>query len=188
MNIKSAEFIKGVVGEDPILTDGLPQVAFMGRSNVGKSSLINTLTGKKELARSSPTPGHTRQINFFLVNKSFYLVDLPGYGFAKGSKDEREALKALIEWYLLDSGVEQKAIILIVDAEIGVTDSDDQILGILDETQKNIIIVANKIDKIKKGHLKKHLDEIETVVHPFPVIPFSAKEKIGISDLLKQII
>ena len=89
MNITSARFIKGVVGPDENLEDGVPQIAFIGRSNVGKSSVINTLANQKGLAKTSSFPGRTQQINLFLINKSFYLVDLPGYGFAKASKDTR---------------------------------------------------------------------------------------------------
>ena len=83
MKINSAKFVKGIIGSDDILTDGLPQVAFVGRSNVGKSSVINSLTNHKDLAISSPYPGRTREINLFLINESFYLIDLPGYGYAK---------------------------------------------------------------------------------------------------------
>ena len=86
MNITSAIFVKGLVGDDEILNDGKDQVAFIGRSNVGKSSVINSLVNKKDLARTSSFPGRTQEINVFLINKDFYLVDLPGYGFAKGSK------------------------------------------------------------------------------------------------------
>lgn len=188
MNIKSAEFVKGVVGEDEILSDAIPQVAFLGRSNVGKSSVINTLVQKKELARSSATPGLTRQINFFLINKDFYLVDLPGYGFAKGSKGDREVLAKLIEWYVLHSGVKQKLIVLIIDAEVGVTASDKEVLGYLEDAEKNVVVVANKIDKVKKSFLKKQLENIRDQVHPYPVIPYSAQEKIGIGELTNAVL
>ena len=188
MNIKSAVFVKGVVGEDDILNDGLPQVAFLGRSNVGKSSVINTLVQKKELARSSSTPGMTRQINFFLINKDFYLVDLPGYGFAKGSKEDRKVLANLIEWYALHSGVNQKLIVLIVDAEVGVTASDKEILGYLEDAEKKVVVVANKIDKVKKSILKKQLDSIADQAHPYPVIPYSTLNKIGVGELTNAIL
>jgi len=183
LNITKAEFVKGVVGEDEILEDGIPQVAFLGRSNVGKSSVINTLVKKKELARSSPTPGRTQQANFYLINNSFYLVDLPGYGFAKGSKDHRKILADIIEWYILHSGVEQKVIVLIIDAFVGVTPSDKEVMGYLEDAGKNFIVVANKIDKVKKSQLKQQLEDIVIQVHPHPVIPYSATDKIGVTEL-----
>src|SRR3989344_2302589 len=102
MQITSAEFVKGVVGEDEILTDGTPQIAFIGRSNVGKSSVINSLAQKKDLARTSAFPGRTQEINLFLINRSFYLVDLPGYGYAKMSKEKQFELQDLIAWYLFE--------------------------------------------------------------------------------------
>src|SRR5947209_1920735 len=149
MNITSAKFVKGVVGEDEVLEDGTPQVAFIGRSNVGKSSVINTLANQKGLAKTSSFPGRTQEINVFLINKAFYLVDLPGYGFAKGSKQTQEKIQSLIYWYLLDSHYQQKKVVLIVDSNVGVTDTDAQMLHSLELAQKNIIIVANKVDKIK---------------------------------------
>src|SRR3989344_8648425 len=105
MKIKSAEFIKGIVTEDELLRSQLPQVALVGRSNVGKSSLINAITGK-QIARSSVTPGKTRELNLYLINKDFYLVDLPGYGFAKGSLQDRTNLKSLIYSYLFFSDID----------------------------------------------------------------------------------
>ena len=90
MNITSAEFVKGIRGTDEILTDGVPNIAFIGRSNVGKSSILNSLTGKKALARVGEKPGKTTEINFFLINRTHYFVDLPGYGYATGGAKERE--------------------------------------------------------------------------------------------------
>ena len=116
MKITSTKFVKGIVGEDDVLKDGLPQIAFIGRSNVGKSSVINTLVGQKELARSSPTAGLTKVLNVFLVNKKFYLIDLPGYGFAQGSRQNKNALSRLIDWYFFESQINQKLVVLIIDA------------------------------------------------------------------------
>src|SRR5579864_4839283 len=113
MNITSAKFVKGVVVDDEVLNDGVPQIAFIGRSNVGKSSVINSLANQNGLAKTSSFPGRTQQINIYLVNKSFYLVDLPGYGYAKASKAEQEKLQQLIYWYLLGSDYEQKKVLLI---------------------------------------------------------------------------
>jgi len=188
MHIKSAVFVKGVVGEDEILDDGIPQVPFIGRSNVGKSSVINSLTGQKNLARSSPTPGRTREINFFLINNSFYLVDLPGYGFAKASLDERDAITKLIYWYLLFSDIDHKKVVLIIDAHVGVTSYDAEMLRRLEDKDKKLIIVANKIDKIKKSDYVKQMRAIQGVIGDYPVIPYSAEKKIGVSQLATELL
>jgi GTP-binding protein len=186
-NIKSAEFIKGVTGEDDILFDGVPQVAFIGRSNVGKSSVINSLTNRRELAKSSSTAGRTKEVNFFLVNKDFYLVDLPGYGFAHGSLKERENIQKLIYWYLTHPDVVQKKVVLIVDAKVGVTESDTQMLKLLHEQGKNVIVVANKVDKLKKTESAKQLKAIEHEVSFYSVIPYSAEKKLGVAQLAAEI-
>jgi GTP-binding protein len=187
MNIASAKFIKGIVEDDEVLNDGIPQVAFIGRSNVGKSSVINTLANKKDLAKTSSFPGRTREINIFLINNSFYLVDLPGYGFAKGSKQKQKKIQSLIYWYLLDSSYRQKKIVLIIDANIGPTENDMQMLHSLAEQNKQVIIVANKVDKIKKSSYKKQLAEIQNAVGNYKIIPYSAEQKIGVNGLLNEI-
>jgi GTP-binding protein len=208
MNITSAQFVKGIVEADEVLEKDIPQIAFIGRSNVGKSSLINSLTKQKDLAKTSSFPGRTRQINIFLISakggsqpkadqppagaknsggNSFYFVDLPGYGFAKGSKDDQEKIQSLIYWYLLDSDYRQKIVVLIIDASIGATENDMQMLYSLKEQNKNIVIVANKVDKIKKSEVKNQLNKIQEVVGNYPIIPFSSQDKIGISELLNEI-
>jgi GTP-binding protein len=164
MKIQSAEFIKGLRGEDEILADGKSQVAFIGRSNVGKSSVINSLVNRRDLARSSSKPGKTVEINFFLINKDFYLVDLPGYGYAKTSLEERDNLRKLIYWYLLYANVDQKKIVLIIDAKVGPTDQDLEILRRLSEAEKNIVIIANKVDKLKSSEKVKQLASIQKLV------------------------
>lgn len=188
MHIKSAEFVKGIVSDDAILGDGRFQAAFLGRSNVGKSSIINVITGKKELARSSPTPGRTKEINFFLVNKDFYLVDLPGYGFAKGSLADRQAIQKLIYWYLLLPDDSPRKFFQIIDAEVGPTHYDREILNTLEAHDKQVVIVANKIDKIKKSAYVSHLRDIQNQFRPHTVIPFSAEQKIGVQELLGELV
>lgn len=188
MRVVSAEFIKGIVGKDKILEDGLPQVAIIGRSNVGKSSTINSITRQKDLVRVSSFPGRTRQINIFLINKSFYLADLPGYGFSVGSKEDQWRLRELINWYLFMSGYKQKIVVLIIDANIGLTDSDLEMLSALEDHKKNIIIAANKIDKIKKTEYKGQMQKIRELAGEYKIIPYSAKKGIGIDDLIKEII
>ncbi|MDO8571113.1 MAG: ribosome biogenesis GTP-binding protein YihA/YsxC [bacterium] len=187
MAIRSATFVKGVVGDDEILEDGKPHIVFIGRSNVGKSSTINMLTKQKDLARTSSFPGRTQEINIFLINKSFYLVDLPGYGFVRASRETREKLEKLIYWYLFESQYAQKKIVLIIDAYTGPTDSDLEMLIALEEHKKDIVILANKVDKIKKSGYKKQLEKIQNRIGDHKVIPFSAKKNIGIGELMNEI-
>jgi GTP-binding protein len=188
MKITSAEFVKGVVGEDRILEDGKPQVAFIGRSNVGKSSTINSLVGKKDMARTSRTPGRTQEMNVFLINNKFYLVDLPGYGFAKMSLADRNWLHELINWYLFNPYYQQKKIVLIIDAEVGPTNDDLEMLQALDEQKKPVLIVANKIDKIKKSDLNNQLKKLQDKVGNHKLIPYSSKKGVGYKELAGELL
>ena len=188
MKIFSAKFIKGLNGTDSLLEDGLPQIAFIGRSNVGKSSVINSLTGQKGLARTSSFPGCTREINIFLINSSLYLVDLPGYGFAKASQEMREHFYKMINWYFFKSGYVQKTIVLIIDAEIGLTTSDQEMLDSLKIEKKNVVVVANKVDKIKKSKYQEQLEKIKSEAGGVLVIPYSARKKIGIEALTGEVL
>lgn len=187
MNISSVKFIKSIIGTDPILEDGKPQIAFIGRSNVGKSSVINAFANQKNLARTSSFPGRTQQINVFLVNKSFYLIDLPGYGFAKVPKEVREKIGKMVNWYFFDSNCKQKKIVLIIDAKVGPTKDDLEMLDKLEAHGKDVVIVANKIDKIKKSQFEKQLAEIQDFFKPYKVVSFSAERRKGIGDLEKEI-
>lgn len=187
MNNRSAQFIKGIVGEDEALEKDIPQVAFIGRSNVGKSSIINALTHQKDLAKTSSFPGRTTEINLFLVNKSFYLVDLPGYGFAKASKAVRERLRSLIEWYLFESPYQQALVVFIIDAYVGLTESDVNMLRSLEEHDTCIIVIANKVDKIKKSAYEAQLKAIRDAATPHAVIPCSTRKNLGIGELMQEI-
>lgn len=186
--ITSAKFMRGVAGNDELLGDGTPQVAFIGRSNVGKSSIINSLTHEKDLARTSNTPGMTQQINMYLINRSLYLLDLPGYGYAKASPDVKERLQKLIYWYFFDSPYQQKKVVLIIDANVGPTDKDLQMLQALQEHEKNILIVASKVDKIKKSQYEERLAVLSTLPGNPRVIPYSAHEGIGVNELTEAIL
>jgi len=159
--IHKAEFVKGIIGSDSILRDGKPQIAFVGRSNVGKSSVINKLLSKPALAKSSSTPGKTSEINFFLVNNKVYVVDLPGYGFAKVGRKIREKFRKRILWYLTESGAKPKYVVLIIDARRGVTDLDEDMIEILLGEDHNWIIVVNKTDKLNQKEHSDLLDRIE---------------------------
>jgi GTP-binding protein len=188
MKITSAEFVKGIVGPDEALENGKPQIAFVGRSNVGKSSVINSLSGKKDLARTSSFPGRTQEINLFLINRYFYLVDLPGYGYAKTSLARQEWLQGLIYWYLFESPYVQKKIVLIVDAKLGLTEIDLEMLRGLEERQKKFVIVMNKVDKLKTMEYAAALEKIKTLIGDHELIPYSAKKRIGVGELTHEIL
>ncbi len=187
MQIMSAKFVKGVVGPDKTLEDNTPQIALIGRSNVGKSSVINSLTNKTALARTSSFPGHTKQINVFHINDSFYLLDLPGYGFAQDSEEVREQLHNLIDWYLFQSPYVQKKVVLIIDASVGPTDKDLIMLEVLREHEKNIVLVANKVDRIKKSKYAAQLQMIKDKVGDILILPYSSTKKTGIRELNREI-
>lgn len=176
------------MGPDRLLEDGRPQIAFIGRSNVGKSSVINTLTNQKALARTSAVPGRTKEINVFLLNRSVYLLDLPGYGFAQASWAVRQQLLNLVDWYLYKSPYEQKAVFLIIDAKVGPTEGDREMLQCLEEHKKKIVIVANKTDRIKKSECGARLAQIQGMVGQHKLIPFSSEDKTGLSDLAGAIL
>jgi GTP-binding protein len=186
MKITSTKFMKGLVGDDSILADGIPQIAFIGRSNVGKSSLINTLTNSK-ISRTSALPGRTQEINIFLINDSFYLVDLPGYGFARASGSGRKKIGELIDSYLFNSIHRQKKVVMIIDANVGMTEKDILMLNELENHEKDFIIVANKIDKMSQSEYHKKFIEIKNIVGEHEVIPFSTKNKKGTDALSDKI-
>lgn len=188
MKILSAKFLKGVIGDNEILSDGTPQVALIGRSNVGKSSIINTLTNQKDLARTSSFPGRTQEINIFLINGELYLVDLPGYGFAKMSQQRREKLQKMNNWYLFGSPCLDTKILLIIDAEVGPTEADMELLCALEDHNKKMVIVANKVDKIKKATYKNQMQRIIDKIGSHKIIPFSVKKRIGVGELSREIL
>ena len=178
--------MKGVMGDDAVLEDGTPQIAFIGRSNAGKSSLINSLTGKAKLAVTSSTPGRTKQINVFSINKTHYFVDLPGYGYAKTGGKSLEKLNKLIVWYLLESQHNPK-VVLLIDAEVGPTANDLETLKELERTGKDIVVVANKVDKIKKSQYLNQLKKIREKMVGHKVFPYSSKAKLGIGELSAEL-
>jgi GTP-binding protein len=184
---KDAVYIKSIRGSDEILTDGKPQIAFMGRSNVGKSSLINALTGKKGLARSSSSPGKTVSLDFFLINGTTYFVDLPGYGYARATEEQREKFRKMIAWYLFRSGIKQKLAVIVIDANVGITDYDRESMGLLREAGTPFVIAANKTDKLKTAQRGKILAGISRDAGDAPVVPFSAMTGLGRSELLTLI-
>ena len=186
MEVKSAHFVKGILGTDKILLDGIPEIAFVGRSNVGKSSVINSLVNSKDLVKSSATPGKTKEINFFLINKNKYFVDLPGYGFARMGAKGAEKIRKLILWYLGSGEVRPKLIVLIVDAGIPPMTHDKEMTDILRVEDLPFIIIANKIDRLNQKERSHNLKTLESYLGG-EVFPYSAKTKAGREELLQRI-
>lgn len=184
MKIESAEFYKSVTKIADLPNKGVPEIAFAGRSNVGKSSLLNTLMGKKGLARTSATPGKTREINYFLVNKKFYFVDLPGYGFAKVSKGTKGEWERLLESYLKDRP-ELQLVILLVDSRHPKMESDLEMQEFLYFYGRRFAIVRTKVDKLSQSELAKSKRESESFFSDYEfMMDFSSHTGKGKKDLL----
>jgi GTP-binding protein len=187
MKINSAIFMRGVKGDNEILDDGVTQVAFIGRSNAGKSSVINTLTNQKDLARSSSLPGRTRELNIFKVNNAVYFVDLPGYGYARADARTFKKINDLVFWYLFNSQHNPK-VVLIIDAEVGMTKNDLGMLEALEEKGRDIVVVANKVDKIKKSQYQNQLKKLSQQFNGHKLIPFSSVTKVGVGELQEELL
>ena len=186
MKITSAEFIKSAFNETHWTTDGLPEIAFLGRSNVGKSSLLNSLLQRKGLARTSNTPGRTQSINFFLINESFYFTDLPGYGYAKVSKTMRADWGKMAEEYL--AGRDELVLsIQLIDSRHEPTGLDKQLNEWLIYHHKNHLVVATKADKLSNNKLKTSLAEIEKALPESVIIPYSAVTGKGKDEVWREI-
>lgn len=188
--IRELEFIGGMAsagGWRPEPT--LPEVAFAGRSNVGKSSLINRLLHRKKMARVSNTPGRTREINFFRVNDEFVLVDLPGYGYARISKEKRAEWRPLIEAYLRTSSA-LRGIVQLLDLRRDPTNDDLQMLDFLGQLGVPTILVTTKVDKLPRAQVAERVAEVAaaTGVDVEQVIPFSAVTGQGRNDLAEAIV
>ncbi|HVG10776.1 MAG TPA: ribosome biogenesis GTP-binding protein YihA/YsxC [Thermoanaerobaculia bacterium] len=150
MKVESAEFVKSARASGDFVRDGRPEIAFVGRSNVGKSSLLNRLLGRKGLARVSSTPGRTRLVNYFLVNRRFWFVDLPGYGYAKAGKDERREWAALADSYFRDERT-RPLVVMLVDGKVGATPLDAQAYEYLASLGVELVVVATKVDRLPRG-------------------------------------
>lgn len=190
VNLNRTEFILSAVAERNFLRDGLPQVAFAGRSNVGKSSVINRLLNRKNFARVGAAPGKTIHINYFKIDDVFYLVDLPGYGYAKVSKTERDRWGRLMEDYFAHPELMTLGV-MIVDARHKPTADDCTMANWFKATQCPMVVVANKLDKLKKSEVEPNLRRIrDTLVleEDVQVIPFSAEKGTGRDELLGAIL
>ena len=160
MKIKSAGLLESAAGANQFPDLVMPEIAFAGRSNVGKSTLINSLLTRKKLVKTSSTPGKTRLINFFLINEIFCLVDLPGYGFAKVPAEMRESWRKLIETYLSRRD-NLRGVVLIIDIRHGPTAQDRQLKSWLDFHQRPMLVVASKSDKLSRGKCASQLQKIK---------------------------
>ena len=188
MEIKSAVFVKSAVCTDQYPVPDLNEVAFIGKSNVGKSSLINILLGRRSLVRTSKTPGRTQLINFFLINKSFYFVDLPGYGFAKVPIEVKRQWEPMIRNYLYGRQ-ELKAVVLLFDIRRVPNNDDIRMLDWLEEFSVPTIPVITKIDKVSPGRRTGHISKIvdQTGLPPEAFSCFSAITKEGRDDVWDRI-
>lgn len=189
INFNKAEFVLSAVKPSTFIRDGRPQVTFAGRSNVGKSSVINRLLNRKNFARVGATPGKTTQINYFRIDDKIYFTDLPGYGYAKVSKDERDRWGRLMENYFAEEGLISLGV-LIVDARHKPTADDVTMCDYFKSTECPMVVVANKLDKLKKSEIEPNLALIRqtlTLDDSVQLIPFSAENGIGKTELLAAI-
>ena len=186
MKISSARFVKSAARPDDFPRDQRPEIAFCGRSNIGKSSLLNTLTNVKGLARTSSAPGRTQTINFFLIDERFYFVDLPGYGYAEVSKAVKEKWGAMIEAYLRRRDALKLALMLI-DSRMPPTESDVIMKQWLDHHGIPNAVVLTKIDKISRNQLNQALRNSAKTLNLKEIIPFSAVTASGKEQILARI-
>ena len=190
LNLQKAEFVRSAVKKGDFPRDGLPQVVFAGRSNVGKSSVINRLLNRKNFARVGAAPGKTTHINYFLIDQRLYLVDLPGYGYAKVSREERARWGRLIEDWFADTSLMTLGVML-VDARHNPTADDCTMAEWFKQSGKPFVVVANKLDKLRKSEVESNLARIrDTLELPqaVEILPFSAEKGEGRPALLNCIL
>ncbi|GAA0221853.1 ribosome biogenesis GTP-binding protein YihA/YsxC [Metaclostridioides mangenotii] len=190
MKIRSTEITMSAVNKSQYPPEGIPEIALVGRSNVGKSSIVNTLLNRRNFARTSQTPGKTRTINFYLINEEFYFVDLPGYGYARVAKSEKQKWGGIMERYLEDRDV-LCSIFLLVDIRHEPTEDDKLMYEWLKHYGYNCAVVATKSDKISRGQYQKHISIIRRKLQMAAeekVIPVSSLKKTGVEELWNEII
>ena len=189
---RDVTFMLSVVSLDTLPPAHLPEICFAGRSNVGKSSLINALTNRKGLARASNTPGRTRELNYFNVDERLFVVDLPGYGYAKASKSDIARWTKLTRQFLFGRA-SLRRVFLLIDSRHGMKDSDLELMGMLDETAVTYQVILTKVDKLKKGELEKVLTKTQKTIAKRPaafpeIICTSSEKKHGLDELRAEIV
>lgn len=187
MQIKSAKFVTSATRINMDKLESFPQIAFVGRSNVGKSSLINMLVGNSKLCKTGSTPGRTRLINYFLINDDVYFVDLPGYGFAKASKTEIDGWQSMIEPYLVENE-NLKCVCMLVDSRIEPTAQDKQMMKFLNYYRIPFVVIATKCDKFGKSQIKPQMQKIANFLGlgKENVFPTSSENKYGRLEILAK--
>ena len=190
LNVNKAEFIKSAASPEGFIRDVLPNIVFSGKSNVGKSSVINRLLNRRNFARVGQSPGKTIHVNYFLIDKKAYFVDLPGYGYAKVSKSERERWGRLMEQFFAVEGLIDLGV-MIVDSRHRPTADDVTMAQWFKSTGCPLVVAANKADKLKKSEIEPNLELIRLTLEldeETPLILFSAEKGSGRDELMSQIL
>ena len=190
MKIRSSEIVVSAIRKEQYPEEGLPEIALVGRSNVGKSSCVNALLNRRNFARTSQTPGKTRTINFYLINNEFYFVDLPGYGYAKVAKSEKDKWGNIMETYLGDRE-ELCAIFLLVDIRHEPTNDDVMMYEWIKHFGYECVVIATKADKISRGQYQKHMSIIRKKLQlekDEKIIPLSSSKKTGVEDVWNEMV
>ena len=190
MKVQKAEFVLSAASAEQFRRDGRPEIAFVGRSNVGKSSLMNRLLGRKGLAKTSSRPGRTQMVNYFLVNGKIYFVDLPGYGFAKASRSARERWARLMDQYFRREASGPVLLVQLVDGKVGATALDIQAAEYFEDLGHDPLVVGTKMDKVPRSRRVRSLRAINRDLN-LPdddgVLPVSAASGEGVQQLWKRI-
>jgi len=189
LNLHNVQFIKSAADPSGFISDGLPQIVFAGKSNVGKSSVINCILNRKNFARVGATPGMTVHVNYFKVDNKVYFVDLPGYGYAKVSRADRQRWAQLMETFFRENDAMALGI-LIVDARHDPTEDDRQMAGFLLQSGTPLVVLANKADKLNKTQLEacpERIFQALSLPEGCPVLPFSAEKRTGRDRLISII-
>lgn len=181
----TCQFVGSFLRLDQMPRDGRPQVAFAGRSNVGKSSLLNRLVGRRKMAKVSSTPGKTQALNFFLVDNCFYYVDLPGYGYAKLPRTVGRELGLLLQSYLAQTQ-NLIGLVLLLDCRRSLTEADSRLLALIGRRQLPVIVAVTKADKVNRDQLTRKVRQVESELG-LEAIPFSAVSGIGKRELARAI-